>query len=177
MAEDRKQTPGQERYARLNGLWPQTLPALTDQEALSAAKRLYRLGVGRAFKGTFKLTSGNRHTWVQNGVFVVNPSKGWRDLVHSVSHLAHYKTHAGKSGHHWTHIAVERKFVEHVLKHGWLDGALRRPERAKPDLKTVRFQRVLTRIEQWEGKKRRAERALAKLYQSKQYYERQARSD
>jgi hypothetical protein len=172
MTEGKTLSANERRYARINDLWPETVPPLTEQEAVSAAKRLYRLGVGRAFKGKFKIVTGNRRTWIRGGVFVLNPSKGWKSLVHTISHLTHYKTHPGKTGHHWTHIGFERKLTEAVLKKGWLDGNLRRDEPAKPDQRTIRYQRIVTRIETWEKKKRRAETALTKLYKSKTYYER-----
>jgi hypothetical protein len=155
------------RYARLNALWPQPLPALSEQEAISAAKRLYRLASGRAFKGTFRITSGNRRTWIRQGVFVVNPAHGWKNLVHAVSHLAHYKCHPGKSGHHWTHLDYERRLTEAVLSKGWLDGALRRAAPVAVDKRLIAQQRIIARIAAWETKQRRATTALAKLQRQK----------
>jgi hypothetical protein len=167
-----KLSPAERRYARINALWPLPLPALTEQEAISAAKRLYRIGAGKAYKGTFRIGTGNRHTWARRGVFTINASKGWHDLVHSISHLTHYHAHPDKPGHAATHPEYERKLIEAVLAKGWLTGSLRRPEKAKPDLSAVRYQRVLARIKNWETKRTRAETALTKLNVTRRYYER-----
>jgi hypothetical protein len=175
MTEGKRVSLTARRYEKVNALWPESaLPSLTAQEAISATKRLYRLGTGKAFKGKFKIATGNRRTWIRNGVFVVNPSKGWHDLVHSISHLSHYKTHPGKSGHHYTHADFERRMIEAVVSKGWLDGGLKREAPVQPDKATLRYQRILTRITSWERKLKRAENALRKLRRSKTVYERKA---
>jgi hypothetical protein len=171
MTEGKRVSVQARRYERVNALWPEGgLPPLTDQEAISAAKRLYRLGMGQAFKGEFRITTGNRNTWIRNRVFVVNPSKGWHNLVHSISHLSHYRKHPGKSGHHWTHAEYERKMIEAVVSKGWLNGSLRR-EQPVVDSAAIRYQRVLKRIDNWERKLKRAENALTKLRKTKAYYD------
>lgn len=73
------------QYISVNGKWPEgtndgrtLIP--TDQEALSAAKRLYRRAMGKPFTGKFELTTGNRYTWIRNHVFLCQPqsSRNWR---------------------------------------------------------------------------------------------------
>jgi len=162
---------GQRRYARVNGTWPSPLPALTSQEAVSAGKRLYRLAMGRAFKGTMQVTSGRNYSYVRNGVFYVNPDRGWHDLVHDISHYTFRRLHPGHLPHDWRHAALERRLVEAVVSKGWLDGKLKREAKPKPELRTVRHQRILARIKAWEAKQRRAENALKKLYKQQAYYE------
>lgn len=158
------------RYRKVNTVWPETLPALTPQEAVSAAKRLYRLGTGNAFKGQFRITSGHRYTWIRRGVFVVNPGRGWHHLVHDISHIVHQQRHPGLPPHHPSHMETERLLAEMAVTK-WLDGSLRREPKPKPDLKTLRHQRVLARIKTWEGKLKRAENALKKLNKTRAYYE------
>lgn len=157
------------RYATLNEQWPTPLPPLTAQEAISAAKRLYRLGTGKAFKGKFRITSGNRRTWIRQGVFVLNPEHGWKHLVHAISHLAHYQQNPGKTGHHWTHLDYERRLTQAVLSKGWLDGTLRR-DKAAPDPRAIAQQRIQARIATWEAKQRRAANALRKLLRQNAAY-------
>jgi hypothetical protein len=157
------------RYKGVNAVWPDTLPPLTAQEAVSAAKRLYRAGRGKAFKGPFKVTSGRRYTTVnRKGEFLVNASRGWHDLVHDISHLVHYRMYPNLAPHHPRHMELERKLAEMAIK--WLDGSLRR-EKPKSDPREVRHQRVLLRIKAWESKLKRAENALKKLYKTRAYYE------
>lgn len=47
----------------------------------------------------------------------------------------------------------------------------KRAPKPKPDIKQVRYQRVLARIKQWEAKEKRAKTALKKLQESRRYYE------
>jgi hypothetical protein len=162
---------GQRAYVRVNATWPNPLPALTAQEAMSAGKRLYRLGMGRAFKGKIKVTSGRRHSWVRQGVLYVNPDRGWHHLVHDLSHYCFWRTHPNRRPHDWRHAAMEKRLIEAVVSGGWLNGKLRREPKPKPDLKTVRQQRIVARIKAWETKRKRAENALKKLYKQQTYYE------
>src|SRR5215510_8471555 len=76
--------------ARINYQWPANMPELTDDEAIAAVKKLLRRFKVK-FKGSYRIGTGNRHTWPRRGVYTVNPSNGWRRLVHSVSHYAHRK--------------------------------------------------------------------------------------
>jgi len=165
------------RYQRVNATWPAQLPPLEPEEAISAAKRLYRLAIGEAWKGPFRITSGNRYSYIRWGsggdgrVFYVNPGKGWHSLVHSISHMAFRRLHPTLRPHDWRHAALEKELVNAVVSKGWLDGTLRRAQKPTPDLKAVRYQRVLQRIKVWEAKRKRAENALKKLARQRAYYE------
>src|SRR5229473_1064947 len=88
------------RYVRVNAIG---LPRdkLDDREALSAARRLYRLGrklADRPLSGPIKLkvVYGNLHTRVRRGY--VNPCRGWHGLVHDISHSIE-RLHTAK--HEW----------------------------------------------------------------------------
>lgn len=168
------------RYASVNGSWPEgELPIPTGQEAISAVKRLYRVAMGKPWKGKLKLTSGNRHTWPSGGVYYVNPNRqgwsfnGWKDIVHAVSHYCHRRLHPTRKPHDFRHELLEKELVRYVVSHGWLEGKLRREPAPKPDVRTVRAERVKARIEAWERKRRRAETALKKLKRTHRYYEQQ----
>lgn len=70
--------------------WPDgDLPKLTGDEAIRAAKRLWRNAVGKAWPGTWKAGRGNHRTHPRGTVFLVNPGQGWRDMVHDLSHSAY----------------------------------------------------------------------------------------
>ena len=162
-----------EKYQSVNGAWPETVPTVTAQEAVPAAKRLYRLVMKRPFRGRVRVSSGNRYTWIRGGVMTVNPDRGWQSLVHLLSHYCHrklwpkHKPHDGRG----THAAIEREMITHVVASGWLDGALKRPDKEKPDPREVRQARVLARIVAWDSKLRRAQNALKKLNRQRAYYE------
>lgn len=184
MAENSTRQPGsptRRRYVGLNGAWPENLPPLSGQEAVSAARRLYRLGTGERFRGKIKLTSGNRYTRIRNGVLYVNPDGhhfgGWRDLVHDLSHLVHDRLHPSLDPHDWRHARLERLFTEHVLSRGWLDSKLRRPDKPaarqkRGDLRARRYKRVIAALERAERRLSLAERAVARLTKRRRYYER-----
>jgi hypothetical protein len=171
-----------EQYQSVNGAWPETIPPLTAPEAVTAAKRLYRLAFRRSFRGKVKVTSGRRYSYIRSGIMYVNPEghhfKGWRDLVHDLSHYAHARLHPGHKPHdgRGTHAFIERSMIEHVVNSGWLDGKLKRPAKEKPrqDVRQVRHARILARIERWDAKRKRAETALRKLRRQRAYYERLA---
>jgi hypothetical protein len=170
------------RYGSVNGAWPPDTNdgrdlKPTPQEAMSAARRLYRLGTGRAFRGRVRLTSGNRYTWVRRHVLYVNPDcrrGGWHELVHDLSHYCHRKVHPRNKPHAGTHAWIERNMIQHVVESGWLDGKLKRPAKEKPDVRQVRQKRVLAAINKWEAKRKRAETALKKLRRQARYYEKKA---
>lgn len=167
-----------ERYQSVNGSWPETVPVPTPQEAASAARRLYRLGMGKSFKGKVKVVTGNRHTWIRSGTLFVNPNGkhfgGWKDIVHGISHYVHHRKFPNHKPHdgRGTHAFIERAMIEHIVNSGWLEGKLRRPEKEAPSFRAIRKQRVDDKITAWERKLRRAETALRKLRKQKAYYQR-----
>lgn len=166
-----------DRYSGVNGTWPAELPPLTGQEAIAAAKRLWRFALKRPLRVTrWQVTSGNRRNRILAGK--VNPDRGWHDLVHHISHRVHYRLHPGAKPHDGMgrHAFIERELIQHVVESGWLTGKLRRPAKPKPvvDARAVRYGRVLARITAWEGKAKRAENALKKLRRQRAYYEKRA---
>lgn len=163
-------------YERTNDTWPERVPALTGPEAVRALRRLYRFATGRTMRTPVKLTTGNRDTWPRRGVWYVNPSKGWRDLVHLVSHYCWAQSHPGERPHSKAHARLEARMIREVIRRGYLDGKLRDPERAPaepgPSVQRVRYDRTLASIERWEAKAKRAEVALRKLRRRAAYYQR-----
>lgn len=163
-----------ERYQSVNGAWPEAIPSLTSQEAIVAKRKLFRLVMKRPLRiKNIKVTSGNRHQYL---LHLVNPERGWKDLVHGLSHQCHRKLHAGHKPHdgRGTHAFIERTMIEHVVNSGWLEGKLKRAEEPKPevDMKAMRAERVAARIAAWEAKRKRADTALRKLARQARYYER-----
>ena len=177
------------KYNSVNGQWPDgtndgrdIIP--TPEEAMSGAKRLYRVALGKPFRGTMKLTSGRRHTWIRRHVFYVNPNEkrwtgsscngGWHEIVHSISHLAARRLYG--EGHGPRHAWVEKQLIAHVVQSGWLDGKLKRkPREAKPpvDPKVAKLTGIAASIKRWQTKQKRAATALRKLERQRKYYERQ----
>ena len=159
------------RYRSVNGAWPKGTRdgrALkpTAQEAVAAAKRLYRFAMKRPFQGKVKLTSGNRFTWIRGDVLYVNPDfrsglprsfaggapvdpgGGWHELVHAVAHYCAQLLYPNHGPHDGRHAFLERSMIEHVVKSGWLDGKLKRPigSKKKIKLRQARFEHIKARI-------------------------------
>lgn len=156
-----------ERYKIVNGAWPANVPPLTGEEALRAIKVLWRVGSGRPFKNfrKLKLTSGRRETHFYREGWIINPNRGWQDLVHSISHRI--------DGTHGTrHAGLERSLIEYVVGHGWLDGKLKPKEQpAKPvptadEIKAKKIAHLEAKMKRWTTKARRADTAMRKLKRS-----------
>lgn len=170
-----------EKYQSVNGAWPEGTRdgrdlKPTPQEARAGARKLYRIAMGKSWTGPVKITSGRRYTYPRWGVFSVNPDQrggGWHEIVHSISHYAARRLYG--EAHGPRHAFIERELIKAVVNGGWLEGKLRKPEKPKvaADIKAIRRQRVLDRMEAWESKKKRAETALRKLRRQQAYYERQ----
>lgn len=166
-----------EWYRRVNESWPDIVPPLTGEEAVRAAKRLYRFVTKRTWQGDVRVSSGNRRVKVSEwrGVIVVNPEQGWRDMVHEMSHWL--ERYAGTHGHNAEHARLEMRMIKEVVRRGWLDGKLKTPARAVPapvDERAVKIARTAAAIQRWETKLRRADNALKKLRRRQRAYERLA---
>lgn len=162
------------KYHSVNSLWPPSTNEgrdlkPTQQEAMAAAKRLYRFAMKKPFAGKVKLTSGRRYTWIRNHVLYVNPdlggTGGWHELVHLMSHLCAQRLFPNARGHGHQHLFLEKEMIRHVVSSGWLDGKLRKAERPKLAAAEAQRENIVTRIKRWETKKKRAETALWKLRQ------------
>jgi hypothetical protein len=164
-------------YSTVNASWPDVIPELTQAEAITATKRLWRKFTGRTFKRKFRFVTGNRWTrGVPGMIYNINLKghaewPGWKLLVHSLSHRAHSVQFPNVRPHAGSHAFLEREMIAYVVASGWLDGKLKRPERAKPDARAVKRERILARIKVWEAKQARAQRALRKLERQRRYYE------
>lgn len=172
-----------EWYRRVNAAWPENVPgrfepgrAIDADEAVSAARRLYRFATGQTWKGPVHVASGNRAAFWFRRVAIdgspsfivqttdemtVNPEQGWRNLVHYLSHWAVPGRHGAD------HARMELRLVKEVVRRGWLDGRLRKaPPEAAPtadEARGARLARLEARRAAWDAKARRAARAIAKL--------------
>jgi hypothetical protein len=167
-----------EFYNRLvNAKWPSPLPVPSDQEAITGAKRLYRKAMGRPWKGEVKVTSGNRATWVRRGTLYVNPNesgRGWQEIIHSISHLAHLRLNPRDKPHTSKQAYIERDLTDYAMANGFLTGALKskvKPKVKKDDI-IERHERLMKRETGWETKLNRAQNALKKIQKERRAYER-----
>lgn len=165
-----------EWYTRVNALWPEDVPALTGPEAIRAARKLHRFALGVTIPlAAVRLTSGNRFTWKRHGILSVNPERGWKKLVHHLSHLFDNRLHPETKPHASEHARLEMRMIKEVIKRGWLAGSLKdQPKALAPerDARAEKYARLYERVRKWEAKHKRAEVALKKLRRQCAYYER-----
>jgi len=160
-------------YAKVNAEWPNPTPPISGAEAIAAGRRLYRYGMGRTFRGTVRVTSGNRYTWIRRGEMVVNPEHGWHGIIHLLSHYIHRRIHPGDKPHSRSHARLELRMVKEVKKRGWLEGKLLKGaeerahkaeqkalEKTTPQFKLAQLQ---AREKRWITRTKRAATALKKI--------------
>lgn len=173
--------------------WPAVIPPLTAIEAERAARRLWRFALGETFAGEIRFATGNRYTWAEHSRtgrhdtygsnLRVNPGEGWKEFVHSLSHLFVLRANYGQrvKPHEKFHARFEAKLVREVIRRGWLDGKLRdaepagepaeiAPLDAKREKQRAELAKIDAAVERWERKAKRAKNALAKLAKRRRYY-------
>jgi len=163
-------------YEKVNAEWPSPIPPMTADEAVAAAKRLYRFGMKRTFRGPVRVTSGNRYTWIRRGEMVVNPQHGWHGVIHLLSHYCHSRRHPDERPHSRTHARMELRMIKEVVRRGWLEGKLLRPaqDRAARAAERAAHRRtddfklaqLLAREKRWITRTKRAATALRKIRRS-----------
>jgi hypothetical protein len=51
--------------------------------------------------------------------------RGWRRLVHNVSHMTYRRTHPRTKPHGGGHATLEAQMVAYIIARGWLTGTLK----------------------------------------------------
>lgn len=168
--------------------WGGEAPVLSPEASVKAAKRLYRKAMGQPWRGGTRITSGNRRTWVRNGVLVVNPNQqefnghgGLREIIHMMSHLCHRRLHPRDAPHSRRQAVLEGKLVTYAINSGWLKpGALEpRPKQVaqessapvKPDKVQQRYARMCRNEAKWASNLEQAQRLHKKWSKEKRDYE------
>jgi hypothetical protein len=168
-------------YERVNETWPASVPPMTADEAVRAAKRLYRFAMHETWTGPVHVTSGVRYSTLdwragKTGGFdltlIVNPEHGWKKAIHTLSHAFYYRANPGEKPHSKDHARLERQMIAEVVRRGWLEGKLRskskpEPEPSKLDRKESALAKLDLRIQNWERKAKRAATALKRLHSSR----------
>lgn len=157
-----------DHYEEANTVWPAELPAITAQEAARAARKLTR-HFGKRKSGRV------RRCWVRLKPPFNILRRGWRRLVHDVSHRVYryeFKKRAGFGEHGAQHALLELEMVKYVIEHGWLNGALRSEPKPRPKRDRAAHARAM--LVRWQSKVRRARTAEKKWATKVRYYERRA---
>jgi len=162
-------------YGQVNRMWPDNLPYLESDEALRAYKRLVnKFGKKETMHPTLgwrkrKLHPGRkkpRKCWVCLSGDSSSLRRGWRRLVHDVSHRI-YDWRFPKSNRHHdiAQARIEQEMSQFVIDSGWLDGKLKSKSKAKPtkdEKQNVKIISLEKLIKSWETKEKRAKTYINK---------------
>ncbi len=151
-----------------DGVPAQQMSNVWKRHAASYVRAFWKSQVGRKFLWKIRFGTGNRRSWLRNGVFTVNPDQGWHDVNHDMSHFIEQRK--GDGGHGDVHLERERLGAELIRKRFLEEGPEPVIEKSPVDLIAKRSASIDTRIEKWEKKLRRATAALRKLKKQKRYY-------
>jgi hypothetical protein len=152
------QTTKIDRYAGdLKQGWPDQLPYVTRAEAQKAVAKLFKK-YGRRDDGRKKTrpSYGFNKSWV----CLSGPSnqlwKGWRRLVHDVSHDLHRWRYPNKTPHGSFHSTIERELIDYVVgQTNWLQGGLKPKAKAAPsvtDRRQAKLDDARAMLAKWERK-------------------------
>ena len=165
-------TAGNKVYGQVNRMWPDELPILEKIEAERAYKRLInKFGSKKVWseysskwitkklsvrltrkRGTKTWKVKVRKCWLSLNGDTNSLSKGWRRLVHDVSHRVYdFRFPNSSEDHNIAQAKIEQEMAQYVIAQGWLEGKL------KPKIKTP-----LTKDEKKSKKLLNYERLLKK---------------
>lgn len=165
---------GEFPYAAVNAAWPPGTPAITFAEAAVAARKLTK-----HFGGRRALVGRVRRCWISRKP-TDDLARGWRRLVHDVSHRVWRREAPAAKAHSKHHALLELEMIQYVVAKGWLTGPLAevRPRRLRPTAESrlakaqadlARWQRKLklaqTKVKVYTRRLRVVERRAAKLAQ------------
>lgn len=174
---------GARAYNSVNGGWPETIPAMTFNQAKAFVRKAWKQELpSHRFCWSFKVTSGRRYSWPRRKFYLVNVGNGWKELVHDVSHKLHHCKCPQERPHADTHRAMERRLTLIVLENGFLDGKfMGRQPKAKPELLPAvargvavhaKLSAIDAKLARWNTKAKRAATAIKKLQKQRKYYAR-----
>lgn len=162
-------------YGQVNRMWPDNLPYLESDEALRAYKRLVnKFGKKETMHPTLgwrkrKLHPGRkkpRKCWVCLSGDSNSLRRGWRRLVHDISHSIYdWRFPKSKRHHDIAQARIEREMAQYVIDSGWLDGKLKSKLKAKlnkDEKQIAKVNNYIKLIKSWETKEQRAKTYIRK---------------
>lgn len=163
-------------YGKVNRQFPKELPYITKEEAFKGYKLLMNKFGKKKVRNlsntkwiTKKLKANRskpRRCWI---ALSGNPSllgKGWRRLIHDVSHRIYYFQNPNDKGHHSLKQAqIELELGEYVMDQGWLKGKLKpkvRPILTKDEKVAKKISNLEKLLSRWETKQKTAHTYIKK---------------
>jgi len=163
-------------YGQVNRMWPDNLPYLESDEALRAYKRLLnkfgKMETYSKIREKFvkrKLHAGRkkpRRCWICLSGNSNTLSKGWRRLIHDVSHMIYdWRFPKSSRDHNIAQAKIEQEMAQYVINSGWLNGKLKSKPKAKltkDEKQIVKVNNYIKLIKSWETKEQRAKTYIKK---------------
>tara|TARA_R110002020_G_scaffold43261_4_gene125985 strand:+ start:6522 stop:7082 length:561 start_codon:yes stop_codon:yes gene_type:complete len=170
---------GNKVYGQVNRMWPDELPILEKVEAQRAYKRLItKFGKKKVWCEylneweTKKLYAGRkrpRKCWLSLNGDTNSLSKGWRRLVHDVSHYVHDFRFSNSKDHNIAQAKIEFEMAKFVIDSGWLQGKLKpkiKPLLTKEEKNNKKILHYQSLLKRWETKHNLATTKI-KIYRKK----------
>jgi len=167
------QSAGHKVYGQVNRMWPDELPILEKIEAERAYKRLinkfgskkiryYDKWINRKLKvyrirkrGTKTWKTEVRKCWLSLNGDTNSLSKGWRRLVHDVSHYVYDFRFPNSRDHNIAQAKIEQEMAQFVIDSGWLEGKLKpiiKQPLTKDEKKSKKLLNYEKLLKKWESK-------------------------
>ena len=160
-------------YGQVNRMWPDEIPPITKEEAFKAYKLLTRkFGSKKVWSEyynkweTKKLYIGRRRPrrcWICLSGNCNLLDRGWRRLVHDISHRVYdFRFPQSSRDHNIAQARIEQEMAQYVIDSGWLDGKLKSKPKAKltkDEIQDKKIKNLIKLIRSWERKE-----ATAKTY-------------
>ena len=176
-------------YGQVNRMFPKQLPILEKDEAEKAYKKLIakfgtkqvwseysnkwitkKMKVRRIRKfGEKTFKTEVRKCWLSLNGDTNTLHKGWRRLVHDVSHYVHDFRFPNSNNHDLAQAVIEKEMVNYVINQGWLEGKLKtklKPKLTKDEKQNAKIISLEKLIKSWETKEKRA-KTYIKKYKTK----------
>ena len=169
-------TAGNKVYGQVNRMWPDELPILEKVEAERAYKRLIaKFGTKKVWseyysgqwitkkmkvrqtriRGTKTWKTRVRKCWLSLNGDTNSLSKGWRRLVHDVSHYVYDFRFPNSRDHNIAQAKIEQEMAQFVIDSGWLEGKLKpiiKQPLTKDEKKSKKLLNYEKLLKKWESK-------------------------
>ena len=163
-------------YGKVNRQFPKELPYITKEEAFKGYKLLMKKFGKKKVRNlsntkwiTKKLKAGRtrpRRCWIALSGDSSSLWKGWRRLVHDVSHRIYdFQNPNASRDHSQKQAEIELEIGQYVMDQGWLEGKLKpksKPILTKDEKVAKKISNLEKLLSRWETKQKTAHTYIKK---------------